>query len=176
MLFVAWYLIKQVDIFVSWLPYLSQLFLTADDVWRRMRWDDDINRDQNLEGGDRNLFYSTAPRFYWRYWGNPRKLFVIIAGNSRDSNPARIEYRSSMLQLYHPPLSLSVSCIFSFMIFFYVKRKIGSRTLRRAVHVTRVWEMRNAYKTQVWIYEEKRPLGEHERSCDDNIKMNFQYI
>jgi hypothetical protein len=48
---------------------------------------------------------------------------------------------------------------------------IKSRRRRRAGHVARVGEKRNAYRILVRKTEEKRPLGRPRRRCVKNIKI-----
>jgi hypothetical protein len=51
-----------------------------------------------------------------------------------------------------------------------------SRFWRWAEHVTRMREMRSAYKILVGNSERKRPLGRHSRRWEDNIKMGIREI
>jgi hypothetical protein len=58
----------------------------------------------------------------------------------------------------------------------YISRVIQTRKIRWARHVTRVGEMRNAYKILVGQPEGKRPLGRHERRCKYKIRMDIREI
>jgi hypothetical protein len=53
-------------------------------------------------------------------------------------------------------------------------RAIKSGRMRWAGHVTRVSEMRNAYRNLVGKPEGKRPLGGHRRRCEDNIRKHLR--
>jgi hypothetical protein len=53
---------------------------------------------------------------------------------------------------------------------------IKSRRMRRAGHVARVGEKRNAYRILVRKSEGKRPLGIPRRRWLDNIKMDVREI
>jgi hypothetical protein len=55
-------------------------------------------------------------------------------------------------------------------------RMTKSRRMRRAGHVARMWERRNAYRTLVGKSEGKRPLRRPTRRCVDNIKMDLREI
>jgi hypothetical protein len=55
-------------------------------------------------------------------------------------------------------------------------RIIKSRRMRRAGHVTRMGEKRNAYRLLVGKPEGKRPLGRPRRRWVDNIKMDLLKI
>jgi hypothetical protein len=55
-------------------------------------------------------------------------------------------------------------------------RKIKSRRMRWAGHVTRIGEKRNAYRILVGKPEEKRPLGRPRCRSVDNIKMDLTGI
>jgi hypothetical protein len=51
-----------------------------------------------------------------------------------------------------------------------------SRRMRRAGHVARMGENRNAYRILVGIPEGNRPLGRPRRRWVDNIKMDLREI
>jgi hypothetical protein len=53
-------------------------------------------------------------------------------------------------------------------------RMIKSRRMRRAGHVARMGETRNAYRILVEKPEGKRPLGRPRRRWVDNIKMDLR--
>jgi hypothetical protein len=53
---------------------------------------------------------------------------------------------------------------------------IKSRRMRRAGHVARMGEKRNAYRILVAKPEGKRPLGRPRRRWVDNIKMDLREI
>jgi hypothetical protein len=53
---------------------------------------------------------------------------------------------------------------------------IKSRRMRWAVHVARMGEKRNAYRTLVGNPEQKRPLGRPSRRWVDNIKIDRREI
>jgi hypothetical protein len=53
---------------------------------------------------------------------------------------------------------------------------IKSRRMRRAGHVARMGEKRNAYRILVGNPEGKRPLGRPRRRWVDNIKMDLREI
>jgi hypothetical protein len=53
-------------------------------------------------------------------------------------------------------------------------RIIQSRRMRRAEHVARMGEKRNAYRILVGKPEEKRPLGRQKLREVDNIKMDLR--
>jgi hypothetical protein len=53
---------------------------------------------------------------------------------------------------------------------------IKSRRMRRAGHVARMGEKRNAYRMLVGKAEGKRPLGRPRRRWVDNIKMDLREI
>ncbi|KAJ4426584.1 hypothetical protein ANN_26382 [Periplaneta americana] len=55
-------------------------------------------------------------------------------------------------------------------------RKIKSRRFRRAGHVARMGESRNAYRLLVGRPEGKRPLGRPRRRWEDNIKMDLREV
>jgi hypothetical protein len=50
------------------------------------------------------------------------------------------------------------------------------RRMRRAGHVARMVEKRNAYRIFVGKPEEKTPLGKPTHTCEDNIKMDLREI
>jgi hypothetical protein len=39
-----------------------------------------------------------------------------------------------------------------------------------------MWQRKNAYRALVKKCEGKRPLGKHNRRCEDNIKMYVQEV
>jgi hypothetical protein len=53
-------------------------------------------------------------------------------------------------------------------------RKIKSRRMRRAGHVTRLEEKRTAYRVLVGKPEGKRPLGRPRHKWEYNIKMDLR--
>jgi hypothetical protein len=53
-------------------------------------------------------------------------------------------------------------------------RKVKSRRMKLAEHVTCMQEMKNAYKILVGKRAGKRPLGRHGRTCEYNIKLDFR--
>jgi hypothetical protein len=55
-------------------------------------------------------------------------------------------------------------------------RMIKSRSMRRAEHVARIWEKRNAYRIFVGKREGKRPLRRPRRRWVDNINMDLREI
>jgi hypothetical protein len=55
-------------------------------------------------------------------------------------------------------------------------RMIKSRSLRRAVHVARIGEMRNSYRLLVGRPERKRRLGIPRRRWVNNIKLDLGEI
>jgi hypothetical protein len=59
---------------------------------------------------------------------------------------------------------------------FKAIRVIELRRMRRAGHVARMGEIRNAYNILVGKPEGKRPLGRHRRSWEYNIRMDLREI
>ena len=55
-------------------------------------------------------------------------------------------------------------------------RNLKSRRLRRAGHVARMEQSRNAYRVLVGKPESKRPLGRPRRRCEYNIKMDLKEV
>jgi hypothetical protein len=55
-------------------------------------------------------------------------------------------------------------------------RVIKSRRMKRAGHVARMGEERNAYRILVGKPEGKRPLGRPRRRLEDNIRMDLREI
>jgi hypothetical protein len=53
---------------------------------------------------------------------------------------------------------------------------ISSRKMRWTEHVTRIGEMRNAYKILVGKPERKSPLGRSRHRWEDNIRMYLREI
>jgi hypothetical protein len=53
---------------------------------------------------------------------------------------------------------------------------LKAKTMRRAGHVARMGEKRNAYRIFVGNREGKRPLGKPRRGWVDNIKMDLREI
>ena len=53
---------------------------------------------------------------------------------------------------------------------------IKSRKMRWAGHVARMGEKRGVYRVLVGKLEEKRPLGRHRRTWEENIKMGLQEV
>jgi hypothetical protein len=61
-------------------------------------------------------------------------------------------------------------------MFAKYNRMMKSRRLRRAGHVSRMGEMRNACRKLVGKPEGKRPLGRQRRMWVDNIKIDIREI
>ena len=55
-------------------------------------------------------------------------------------------------------------------------RSLNSRRLRRAGHVARMEQSRNAFRVLVGKPEGKRPLGRPRRRSEDNIKMDLREV
>ena len=55
-------------------------------------------------------------------------------------------------------------------------RSLKSRRLRRAGHVARMEQSRNAYRVLVGKSEGKRPLGRPRRRWEGNIKMDLREV
>ena len=53
-------------------------------------------------------------------------------------------------------------------------RNLKSRLLRRAGHVARMEQSRNAYRVLVGKPEGKRPIGRQRHRWEDNIKMDLR--
>ena len=55
-------------------------------------------------------------------------------------------------------------------------RNLKSRRLRRAGHVARMGQSRNAYRVLVGKPESKKLLGKPRRRWEDNIKMDLREV
>jgi hypothetical protein len=74
------------------------------------------------------------------------------------SNPTRFLYFEIRSQIFRMIITLMIK----------------SRRMRSAVHVARMGEKRNAYRTLVGKPEGKRPLGRPRRMWVDNIKIHLR--
>jgi hypothetical protein len=81
-------------------------------------------------------------------------------------------YKKIHQEVLTPAMYMNCSSVYHLTL----RRQIKLRKIRWARHVTRMGQMRNAYKILVGKPEGKRPLGRARRSWEDNIRMDLREI
>jgi hypothetical protein len=123
--------------------------------------------------GSTHALYSAGLEFdTWAFvTGFSYFLSVLQANTGILCSNRSLFFPSSSFSIYHSQSSSNfVTCALHQILLGWWK----SRTMRRAQRVTRIGDIRNAYKILVGKRERKTPIGITRRRWEDNIRMDLR--